>query len=69
MSTNAETKLKRIINARTGVPVHRFPENLGSSSNLPESRKFWIGFKYNFGNYSLRENKKTISTKEGDRLQ
>lgn len=35
----------------------------------PESRKFWIGFKYNFGNYSLRENKKTISTKEGDRLQ
>lgn len=35
----------------------------------PESRKFWIGFKYNFGNYSLRENKKTISTKEGERLQ
>ncbi|MEZ4778069.1 MAG: outer membrane beta-barrel family protein [Flavobacteriaceae bacterium] len=34
----------------------------------PESRKFWIGFKYNFGNYILRENKKTINTKEGDRL-
>lgn len=35
----------------------------------PESRKFWIGFKYNFGNYLLRENKKTINSKEGDRLQ
>ncbi|MCB0458141.1 MAG: TonB-dependent receptor [Flavobacteriaceae bacterium] len=34
----------------------------------PESRKFWIGFKYNFGNYILRENKKTITNKEGDRL-
>lgn len=36
---------------------------------MPESRKFWIGFQYNFGNYSLRENKKNIKIQEGDRLQ
>ena len=35
----------------------------------PEARKFWLGFRYNFGNYNLRDNKKTINTKEGNRLQ
>ena len=57
MSTNAETKLKRIINARTGVPVHRFPENLGSSSNLPESRKFCL-----FEFITMRGGKSEISS-------
>ncbi|MEZ4874509.1 MAG: outer membrane beta-barrel family protein [Flavobacteriaceae bacterium] len=34
-----------------------------------ETQKFRLGFQYQFGNASLRENKKTISTKEGDRLE
>ncbi len=52
------------------VPVtSRYLNQDNSYFAQPEARKFWIGFKYNFGNYSLRENKKTISTKEGDRLQ
>ncbi|SVD67967.1 uncharacterized protein METZ01_LOCUS420821, partial [marine metagenome] len=42
MSTDAETKIKKIINARTGVPIHRFPESLGSPLKEPESRKFCL---------------------------
>jgi len=42
MSTDAESKIKKIINARTGVPIHRFPENLGSSAKEPEARKFCL---------------------------
>ena len=34
----------------------------------PESRLFRLGFKYNFGNARLRDNNKTTSTDEGDRL-
>ena len=36
---------------------------------MPESRFFYVGFQYNLGNYTLRENKNTIKTVEGDRLQ
>ncbi len=42
MSTDAETKIKSVINARTGVPIHRFPENLGSPAKEPEARKFCL---------------------------
>ena len=42
MSTDAETKISKIINARTGVPIHRFPSNLGSTAKEPESRKFCV---------------------------
>ena len=42
MSTDAETKIKSVINARTGVPVHRFPQNIGSSLKEPEARKFCL---------------------------
>ena len=49
--------------------VSRYLNQDNSYFARPESRKFWIGFKYNFGNYILRENKKTINTTEGDRLQ
>ena len=42
MSTDAETKIKGLINARTGVPIHRFPQNLGSPAKEPESRKFCL---------------------------
>jgi len=34
----------------------------------PESRKFWVGFQYDFGNYRLKDNKRSIDTQEGDRL-
>lgn len=34
----------------------------------PESRLFRIGLKYNFGNARLRDNNKTTTTDEGDRL-
>lgn len=34
-----------------------------------ESRLFRVGFKYNFGNARLRDNRKTIETDEGDRLK
>ena len=40
MSTNAETKLRSIVGVRTGISIHRFPENIGSLSTDPESRKF-----------------------------
>jgi hypothetical protein len=42
MSTNAETKLRSIVGVRTGISVHRFPENIGSLSTDPESRKFCL---------------------------
>ncbi len=52
------------------VPVtSRYLNQDNSYFAMPESRKFWIGFQYNFGNYTLRENKKSIKTQEGDRLQ
>ena len=35
-----DTKLNKLINAKTGIPVHRFPRNLGSSVKDPESKKF-----------------------------
>lgn len=34
----------------------------------PESQKFWMGMQFNFGNKTLRENRRTIQTQEGDRL-
>ena len=40
MSDNPARKLKEVIQERTGVTVHRFPENIGSSAEEPESRKF-----------------------------
>lgn len=52
------------------VPVtSRYLNQDNSYFAMPESRKFWIGFQYNFGNYALRENKKNIKIQEGDRLQ
>jgi Outer membrane protein beta-barrel family/CarboxypepD_reg-like domain len=52
------------------VPVtSRYLNQDNSYFAMPESRQFWIGFQYNFGNYALRENKKNIKTQEGDRLQ
>ena len=40
MSDNPARKLKEVIQERTGVTVNRFPENIGSSAEEPESRKF-----------------------------
>jgi hypothetical protein len=57
MSTDAASKLARLINARTGVPVHRFPENIGSSGAEPESRKFCL-----FEFITLEEGKSRISS-------
>jgi hypothetical protein len=57
MSTDAATKLARLINARTGVPVHRFPENIGSSGAEPESRKFCL-----FEFIAFEEGKSRISS-------
>ncbi len=35
---------------------------------MTESQLFRIGFKYNFGNFRLRDNKKSTTTDEGERL-
>ena len=40
MSDNPARKLKEVIDEGTGVTIHRFPENIGSSAAEPESRKF-----------------------------
>jgi len=52
MSTDAETKIKGIINAETGISIYRFPETLGSTlKSAPESRKFCVfKFSNNFKN-------------------
>ena len=40
--SDATTRLKSVINTRTGVKIYRFPENIGSSTLEPESRKFCL---------------------------
>jgi len=40
MSDNAARNLRNKVQERTGVRIHRFPENIGSSAAEPESRKF-----------------------------
>ena len=43
MSTDAETKIKGVLNAETGVSIYRFPGNLGSTlKSAPEARKFCV---------------------------
>ncbi|MEZ4795027.1 MAG: outer membrane beta-barrel protein [Flavobacteriaceae bacterium] len=49
--------------------VSRYLNQDNSYFAMPESRFFYVGFQYNLGNYTLRENKNTIKTVEGDRLQ
>ena len=52
MSTDAETKISKLINAETGVSIYRFPDNLGSTlKSAPEARKFCVfTFSNNFEN-------------------
>ena len=38
--SDAASKLRAITGIRTGIRIHRFPENIGSKSTDPESRKF-----------------------------
>ena len=40
--SDATTTLKSVINTRTGVKIYRFPENIGSTTAEPESRKFCL---------------------------
>ena len=42
MSIDAATKLRQVVNEATGVKIHRFPENIGSNTAEPESRKFCL---------------------------
>lgn len=40
--SDAASKLRAITGIRTGIRIHRFPENIGSKSTDPESRKFCL---------------------------
>ena len=42
MAQNPATKLREVVNVKTGVRIYRFPENIGSTTAEPESRKFCL---------------------------
>ncbi|MEZ4857386.1 MAG: outer membrane beta-barrel family protein [Flavobacteriaceae bacterium] len=63
------TGIDDIFNTNNILIVSRYFNQDNSYLARPETRKFWVGFKYSFGNHILRENQKTIKTKEGERLQ
>lgn len=68
-SASISAGIDDIFNTNNVRVTSRYLNQDNSYFAMPESRKFFIGFQYNFGNYTLRENKGTIKTQEGDRLQ
>lgn len=68
-SASVSAGVDDIFNTNNVRVTSRYLNQDNSYFAMPESRKFFIGFQYNFGNYSLRENKKNINSQEGDRLQ
>ncbi len=57
-----------IFNTNNVEVVSRYYNQDNSYFARPESRKFWIGFRYQFGNYTLKENNRQLQIQEGDRL-
>jgi len=58
-----------IFNTNNVRVTSRYLNQDNSYFAMPESRKLFIGFQYNFGNSSLSENKRDLNTQEGDRLK
>ena len=57
-----------IFNTTNVKVVSRYYNQDNSYFARPESRMFWLGFRYNFGNYALKDNNRDLKSQEGDRL-
>ena len=57
-----------IFNTNNVKVVSRYFNQDNSYFARPESRMFWVGFRYNFGNYALKDNNRNLESQESDRL-
>ena len=57
-----------IFNTNNVKVVSRYFNQDNSYFARPESRMFWVGFRYNFGNYALKDNNRNLKSQESDRL-
>lgn len=57
-----------ILNTNNVNVINRYFNQDNSYFPQPESRMFRLSFTYNFGNARLRDNNRSLQTKEGDRL-
>lgn len=58
-----------IFNTNNVPVVSRYLNQDNSYFAMPETQRFFVSLKYNFGNYRLQDNNKTLNSSEGDRLQ